>query len=423
MYNTIALEEPTQPVSLSFQVLLGFANAGATIALLPVLFVLIPAQVNQINPQNAATNLALVLSVGAASAMIGNPLAGALSDRTTSRFGRRRPWILVGMILTACGLAVLANSRSILLLMAGWAMVQFFGNMLYAAYGAVLPDRVPVNQRGTTQALVGFASPIGIILGDLFSGRVQDYRAGYYPIILVLVILTTVFLFYYHEPRLPKGVLPHFRLRSFLSSFWINPQKYPSFSLAWVAWFLVWMGFSMGTGGYLFLFIQNITEYTSLYPGHEVKEGIANLQIMQILWGVPLMMLMAVMSDRIRRRKVFVTAGALLVSLGMAMLGFFTRWNIVMIAGVTIGAGFWIYYSLGLAMISQVLPSASSHGKDLGVINIAATLPQTFMPTVGALVLNTIGVSSPLSYTVLFMTGAASALLGGILMQFIRGVR
>jgi hypothetical protein len=183
------------------------------------------------------------------------------------------------------------------------------------------------------------------------------------------------------------------------------------------------MGFSMGTGGYLFLFIQNITEYTSLYPGHEVKEGIANLQIMQILWGVPLMMLMAVMSDRIRRRKVFVTAGALLVSLGMAMLGFFTRWNIVMIAGVTIGAGFWIYYSLGLAMISQVLPSASSRGKDLGVINIAATLPQTFMPTVGALVLNTIGVSSPLSYTVLFMTGAASALLGGILMQFIRGVR
>ena len=92
-----ALREPVQPVSLGFQVLLGLANGGATVALLPVLAVLIPAQVTQIEPLQTANSLALVLTLGATGALLGNPLAGALSDRTTSRFGRRHPWLLIGM--------------------------------------------------------------------------------------------------------------------------------------------------------------------------------------------------------------------------------------------------------------------------------------------------------------------------------------
>src|SRR5512142_1798927 len=140
---TETTSEPTRPVSLGFQTLLGLSNAGANITLLPVLTVLIPTQATRIDPLHSASGLALVLTLGAIGAMVGNPLAGALSDRTTSRFGRRRPWLLIGMVGVSAGLWTLANSASILLLALGWFLAQFFGNVLLSSYGAVLPDRVP----------------------------------------------------------------------------------------------------------------------------------------------------------------------------------------------------------------------------------------------------------------------------------------
>lgn len=418
--TTEALAEPTRPVSLGFQTLLGLASAGATASLMPVLAVLIPAQVTQIDPAHAAENLAFVLSLGAVGALIGNPLAGALSDRTTSRFGRRRPWILIGLIGDFLGLALLAYSHTIAVMVAAWTMVQFFGNMLLSAYAAILPDRVPVQQRGTTQAIVGMSSPVAIILSDIFFTQVQDLRIAYVPVMAALVVLTLLFLALYHEQSLPKEYCPPFRLREFLASFWINPRQYPTFSRVWLMWLLTWLGFTLGTGGFFFLFVQNITHYENLYPGHQVKEAIALVQMLQIVVGVPLMMLAGILSDRAGQRKGFVLSGMALIGLGLVGLVCFQAWPVVLASSLTIGAGFWIFYSLGLAMISQLLPSASSRGKDLGVINIAATLPQIVMPPVGAAILNRLGAGNALSFQILFGIAAVSVALSILLMRGIR---
>lgn len=415
-----ALLEPTRPVSLGFQALLGLANAGAIISLMPVLTVLIPAQVTQIDPSHSATSLAFVLSMGAAGALVGNPLAGALSDRTTSRFGRRRPWLLIGMVGTIVGLGMLANSPSILLLALGWTMVQFFGNMLLSSYGAIVPDRVPTHQRGTTLAVIGLSSPVAIVLSDLLFTRTADVRAAYYPIIAALAVLTITFIFLYREARLPKGILPPFRLGPFLASFWINPRANPGFAMVWVMWLLIWLCYNLGNGGFFFLYVQNITRYASVFPGHPVKEGMAIVQMLQIGVGVPLMLAAGILSDRARRRKGFVMAGMLLIAAGTAALIRFSSWPMVLASSVTIGAGFWIFYNLGLAMISQMLPSASSRGKDLGVINVAACLPQILMPPVGAAVINALGETNPASYQVLFTVAVISGILALLLMRSIR---
>jgi MFS family permease len=415
-----ALGEPTKKVGLGFQVLLGLANAGAIITLIPVLTVLIPAQATQIDPLHPANSLAFVLTLGASAALIANPLAGALSDRTTSRFGRRRPWILLGTLGASVGLALLANSQSIALLALAWFMVQFFGNMLMSAYGAILPDRVPAAQRGTTQAIIGMSSPVAIILSDILFTQVHDLRFAYYPIILVQGILALLFLLLYQEARLPRECLQPFRLKAFLASFWISPRKFPGFARVWGMWFLIWLGYNLGTGGFFFLYVQNITHYESLFPGHLVKEGIATVQMLQIAIGVPVMMVAGIVSDRSGQRKKFVLAGTLLIGLGLVALICFRGWPVVLAASITIGAGFWIFYSLGLAMISQLLPSASDRGKDLGVINIAATLPQILMPPLGAVILNQLGAGSPLGYQILFGIGVVAVVLGILLMRMIR---
>lgn len=418
--TTEALHDPARPVSLGFQVLLGLANAGAIVTLLPVLAVLIPTQVTRLDPAHTAANLAFVLSTGAIGALIGNPLAGALSDRTTSRLGRRRPWLLVGMLGDFVGLILLANSHSVVLMAAAWTMVQFFGNMLLSAYGAILPDRVPVNQRGTTQAIIGLSGPVAIVLSDLLFVRVADLWMAYIPIIAALTVLTLLFCLLYQETPLPKTYSQPFRLQAFLASFWIDPRRYPVFARTWLMWLLTWLGYNLGTGGFFFLFVQNITRYESLYPGHTVKEAIALVQMLQIIVGVPLMMVTAILSDRAHRRKGFVLAGIVLIGVGLVGLVCFTSWPATLVAALTVGAGFWIFYSLGLAMVTQLLPSAASRGKDLGVINIAATLPQILMPPVGAAILDRLGSANPLSYQILFAIGLVSVALAVVLLA--RGI-
>lgn len=419
-FSTEALSEPTRPVSLGFQVLLGLANAGAMISLIPVLTVAIPAQVTQLDPANAANNLALVLTLGAVAALVGNPLAGALSDRTTSRFGRRRPWLLTGTLGVCAGLALLALSQSIPLITIAWCLVQFFGNMLVSSYIAILPDRVPVRQRGTTQAIIGLASPAAIILVDVLITQVKDIRSVYLPIIAAQAVLAVLFIVVYKETQLPEALVPPFRLKAFLASFWVSPRKYPIFTRAWLMWFLFWLGYNVGTGGFFFLYVQNITRYESLFPGHLMKEGMAQVQMVTIAVSVPLMMALGVLSDRIEKRKPFVLAGAALIVAGLAALIYFSGWPMVLAASIVIGAGFMIYYNLGLAMITQILPSASGRGKDLGVINIASTLPQIIMPSVGAVIINGLGTYNPLGYQVFFGIGLVGVIMGIFLLRTIR---
>ena len=420
---TTALQEPTERVPLTFLILLGLASASALLAIMVVLSVLIPAQVSRVDPAAAATNLAVVLPVGAFGALVGNPLGGALSDRTTSRYGRRRPWIVIGVLATAVGLLILAHVPTLAGLALGWFLVQFFGNILLAAYAAIIPDRVPVDQRGAAQAILGLLSPLVMIEGAYYLGRVTDVRAGYYPVIAGLIACNALFVWRYREPRLPPGSAPAFRLGPFLAAFWISPRRQPNFAVVWLAWLFLWTGFALGTGGFLFLYVQNVTGYAALYPGRTVQEAMSQIQIAQTAVGVPLMMLAALASDRLKRRRAFVSAGGLLVMAGVIDLALSPAWGMVLLASTAIGVGFRIFYSLGQAMATEILPSAADRGKDLGVLNIASTVPQIILPGIGAALLNAVGLGSPVGYAILFGTGAFCMALGVGLVQLIRGVR
>ena len=417
-----AFQEPTRPVSIKFQLSFGLANAGASIALLPVLNILIPAQVAQLDPAHSATNLAIVLATGAAGALISSPLSGALSDRTTSRLGRRTPWILIGMVTTTLGLGILAIQQSIFVLAAGWFMTQFFGNILLSSYNAIIPDRVPVYQRGTTQAIVGLSTPLIMAFSIYYLGKLSHLATGYLTLSILLVLLTIVFLSFFREPQLPTGILPPLSLKAFIKSLWINPRQNPDFGMAWIFWFMIWSAYALSAGGFQYLFLQNAIHYSTLFPGHSPQEGVATIQILYIIAGIPLMTLAGVLSDRMKSRKIFVTIGASLLACGLFLLGIAPAWGWVKLAGAFIGAGFWIYYTIGLAMISQLLPAASDRGKDLGVVNIAATLPQMIMPWIGAWIINTIGIEKRASYLVMFCSGAAIALGAVLFLQRIKKV-
>ncbi|MGW0710587.1 MFS transporter [Streptomyces sp. NPDC002643] len=127
-------DTPPPPVPAILVTALALAQFGAYLAVLTPVMVTLALRVHQIVPEaDRGAALGQVLSVGALLAMLGNPVFGALSDRTTSRFGRRRPWLLGGMATGLAGLLVVALGGDVLTLMAGWGLAQLSINATLAA--------------------------------------------------------------------------------------------------------------------------------------------------------------------------------------------------------------------------------------------------------------------------------------------------
>src|ERR1022692_160082 len=97
-----AVGEPVRRVGKRWITLIALANLGLYLGYIAPLIVLLPNQVQAFaGADHKVVVLGWVTGIGAAVAMISNPVAGALSDRTTGRFGRRRPWIGCGALAGA----------------------------------------------------------------------------------------------------------------------------------------------------------------------------------------------------------------------------------------------------------------------------------------------------------------------------------
>ena len=98
-----------------------------------------------------------------------------------------------------------------------------------------------------------------------------------------------------------------------------------------------------------------------------------------------------IFSDRTGRRKIFVITSTVVIAAGLVMLALVPTWPGTLLSAGLLGGGFGVYLAVDLALITEVLPSAEDSGRDLGIINIALTLPQTFAPALSALFITQLG--------------------------------
>jgi len=163
-------------VGWSFILLYAGAYMRTVLLLLAPLLVTLALKVQSlVGIERAPSSLALVAGLGALVAMVGSPFFGRMSDRTVSRFGRRRPWMLLGLVGGTLGILVVAVAPSVPAILAGWCAAQLFFNTLQAALVAVLPDQVPVGQCGQVAGVLGVCLPIASVTGtylvQLFTGN------------------------------------------------------------------------------------------------------------------------------------------------------------------------------------------------------------------------------------------------------------
>src|SRR3981081_218923 len=191
--------------SARFIAIYAVAYATLWLALLTPAIISLALRVRQLAPGNAAEPISWVLMTGALVALISNPVFGALSDRTKSRFGRRRPWLVGGMLCGCVALAVIGLAPTISIVLLGWCLAQLAYNAVLASLVAIIPDRIPPAQRGTVVGILGVCMPIGQITGT-FLVQQLSFNMTWVLVVPGLIGIAGVLLLGFvlpEEPRLP----------------------------------------------------------------------------------------------------------------------------------------------------------------------------------------------------------------------------
>jgi MFS family permease len=254
VYRTehVILEEtsrPTQRMGTGLIAVIALAYLGVWISILTPPFVSLAVLLRRIDPANAVGDLSLVLGVGGLVAILGNPLFGRLSDRTRSRLGMRRPWIVGGALVASLGMLVIASASSVGMVLLGYC-VTVAG--LYAALAgliALIPDQVPAEQRGLVSGVMGMGLPIGAIGGTFIVQAVSASTFLMFVVPAAVTLMTSVLLaLVVNDRRLDRShPLPPFRFAEFLQTFYVNPRHNPDFGWTWLSRFLFFMGIVMLT--------------------------------------------------------------------------------------------------------------------------------------------------------------------------------
>lgn len=391
---------------------------GLFVALLAPVMVSMQIKVGTLTDSLAeqATMIATIMPWGALAAVFFNALGGRLSDRTTWRWGRRRPWIIIGMIGLTIALFIVATGTSVVVLAIGWFLAQAFANLGFAAFIASLSDQLPDQQYGKTSGLVGIAQNLGIMVATWMGSWFTSNMLMLFMIPAVLgFVLMVGYALTIPDPVLKENRYP-FSFSEFIHSFWTNPIKFPDFGLAW------WGRFMIILASYLF------TTFRLIYmEGHlglskadgvtAVATGVTIYTVISMIAGV----LAGWLSDRTGRRKFLVAFSILVFALGTYLLVHADSVAFFYLCEAIMGLAYGTYVAVDLALVFEVLPDQLNNGKDLGVFNMANALPQSLAPGLGGWLLATLGGGT--NFTPLLATAAAAGILGAILTMFIKSVK
>jgi MFS family permease len=178
-------------------------------------------------------------------------------------------------------------------------------------------------------------------------------------------------------------------------------SEHPDFGWAWLTRFIPFMGYYLGIT-YIFYFLQDVVKYPNALQGASTFNIVASaVSILTTLLG-------GYLADRLKRLKVFIVIGMIIMAIAMLILALFQVWPAVVLAAAILGFGLGAYMGVGTALVTLVLPSAENRAKDMGIYNIANTLPHSLAPVVAGFIL---GLTNG-NYTFLYFAAAIFVLLG-----------
>ncbi|WP_406090887.1 MFS transporter [Streptomyces sp. NBC_01013] len=389
---------------------------GLFLALLTPILVSLQLKVQSIVPEDdQVTSLGIITMTGSVAAMLANPFFGRLSDRTAGRFGRRRPWLVLGMLGLLIGLMIIATASSVAVVAVGFVIASASANAALAAFVATVADNVPEHKRGRISGLLGIMQNLAPTAGTWIAKCFTDQMLLLFLVPSLIGILLVIGYVLVLPDRPLEHKPPREGFKAVLRTYWVSPRQHPDFAWAWLSRFLLTLANWM------------FTTFRLIYLQHEMRlttaEATETLATGVLIYGLCVMSSAQAagwLSDRCGRRKPFIAAAAVLFGVGMLILSRSDTVGLFYCAEIVLGLGFGTYLGVDLALVIDVLPDPKNPSKDLGIFNIAMSAPQIFAPALGALL---ISLGGGHNYSILLITSSLVCLGGALAILPVRKVR
>lgn len=352
--------------SAAFLAAFAVANIGGVLAYLPLLTLLLPIKVEAMDGAARIGLFTATVVAGAIAASLANIAFGWLSDRSVRRGGGRRAWMAGGVAVTAVSYAGVASATTPVALIAAIVAFQIAVNMLLAPMMAIMAEEVPDAQKGIAGGLIALGSPLASAFSAVLVGPGIAAEAGRLAILAATVAACTLPLLFIRARILPVAPVP------------VDVPPRRDLIVAGVSRLVVQIA-GVVTQVYLLYYFESIVPAADR-AGLPMRIG--HLLTLAFIVPLPAALLLGRLSDLMRRRKPILLVAAMTAAAGLVVMAAAGDWRTGAIGFGIYAAGSSVFVSLHAALAMQLLPSAEHRGRDLGLLNLANTLPSLLGPPI-----------------------------------------
>ena len=328
------------------------------------------------------TTTALVGLAGAILSILIQPTVGYISDFAVTRWGRRKPFIVVGSLLDVLFLLGIAYSNTLLALAAFVALLSVSTNIARGPFQGYVPDLVAEKQVGLASALVGMMQIVGNVTGVLLA--TFAVQAGSMPIALIAVAVVELVTMASVVLRVGNGLPP--RPREGRS--WVRIAR-----ATWATdilrehsylWLLASRFLFLTAGGILFnLAVQYLSQVHGL-PQDEAAGAQRTMSILIVIAIVIVSVPAGRLSDRFGRKPV-IYVGCAIGAVAMLLGALAPNLAVAYLAALLYGIGGGVFIAVDWALMTDIIPRASS-GRYMGLSNVATGASSPVSVAVGGII-------------------------------------
>ncbi|MEJ7804222.1 MAG: MFS transporter [Candidatus Limnocylindria bacterium] len=329
---------------------------------------IIPGRLDDLSRDTQGTLLAIIMIAGAIAPIIIQPTIGVISDYTVTRWGRRKPYIVIGSLLDVVFLAGIAFNNDFVSLVAFYFLLQVSSNFAQGPFQGYVPDLVPAQQVGTASGLMGLMLTLGTIAGvgiATLGGILDNVPLGILALGVVEVITMVVLIATVDEGRAaPKRTRSW---RQIALSAWgrdILQQRD-------VLWLLLVR--------LLFLGAYNATliavGYFRRSHGLSDADADATVFLATVIVGVSTAIAAIPggrLSDRFGRRPV-IWAAAVVAGIGLLGVALAPTPELAIASWIPFGIGMGTFLSADWALMADVIPKHTA-GRYMGILNAGTAM-------------------------------------------------
>jgi Na+/melibiose symporter-like transporter len=367
------------------------------------------------------TYLGMLTFAGLILAAVFQPVAGAISDDWRSRWGRRRPFMVVSAMIDLVFLAIIGWAGGLLWLFIGYIGLQFSSNLGQGPAQGLMPDRVAPEKIGAASGIKTFMDMAALIIASLAAGRLLDPE-GRNPTLIIIVLMAVMVVstaITVLGTREEPTNSPRETRKGETWLGYLRRQLHVDFSENTAYWWLIGqrLVFMLGifaVQAFAQYYLQDVLKVQN--PVKTTGDLLAALTVALVI----LALAGGWLADRFGAKRILAIAGAL-TAVGMILLRLAPSPGLLIVYGSVVGAGIGLFLTASWALSNRLAPSDQA-GKFLGLTNLATAGAGALSRLEGPLIdlTNNTFPGMWMGYTGMFVFGSICAIISMVILNKIK---